>query len=475
VPVAAVVGPMRNAADEIEMRLARIAALNSSFRAFTTIDAAGARARAREVDAATEEGRWLGPLHGMVVAVKDNIDTEGIRTACGSRLFADRIPNADAPVVRRLRNAGAIIVGKAAMMELAFGVRSLDAIGGQCRNPWNPEHVPGGSSGGSAAAVALDLCDGALGTDTGGSVRMPASFCGVTGLRPTHGLVSNRGVLPVSVSFDTVGPMARHIENVARLLAAIAGYDADDPDSVDRPLVAAILDLDGDVSGLRIGLPRNFYFADVDPEVEAAVRNVAEILARAGAELVEVTLDGAEEAHRHATTIILCDACALHADALDHKVDLVTPQVRERMIKGRDRSGVDYAHALRFREAWRKRLRDLFASVDILLMPSAPRPAPLIDDGIHLEDSTRHATRFTYGGGLAGIPGLSLPCGRTRGGLPIGVLLEAAWWNEAVLVRAGKAWQRLTDWHLHRPPAAVMPAAVGGPNTQGKRGEQGNV
>ena len=145
------------------------------------------------------------------------------------------------------------------------------------------------------------------------------------------------------------------------------------------------------------------------------------------------------------------------------------------MIKGRDRTGVDYARAHRFREAWRKRMRDLFADADILLMPSSPYPAPLIEDGIHLEDATRHATRFTYGGGLAGIPGLSLPCGRTRNGLPIGALLEAAWWNEAALIRAGKAWQQLTDWHLHRPPAATQPAAQAGPNTQGKRGEQGNV
>jgi aspartyl-tRNA(Asn)/glutamyl-tRNA(Gln) amidotransferase subunit A len=452
--------------DRLEEQLDRIESLNPWFRALVTLDAAGARVWAGATDAAASQGRWLGLLHGMTLAVKDNIDTAGIRTACGSLLFADHIPNADAPVVERLRRAGAFVVGKAAMMELAFGVRSLDAVGGQCRNPWNPDHVPGGSSGGSAAAVALDFCDAALGTDTGGSIRMPAAFCGVAGLRPTHGLVSNRGVLPVSVSFDTVGPMARRVEDLARLLCVMAAYDRDDPSSVRQPVASDILDVDDDVAGLRIAVPRNFYFADVDPEVEAAVYGLADALARAGATIVEVTIDGAEEAHRHATTIILADACALHADALDHKSELISAQVRERMIKGRDRSGVDYALAMRFRETWRKLLRDLFAAADILLIPSAPYAAPLVDDGVHLADATRHATRFTYGGGLAGNPGLSLPCGRTRNGLPIGALLEAAWWNEAALIRAGRAWQRLSDWHLQRPPAVIRSAqpALPGPN-----------
>jgi aspartyl-tRNA(Asn)/glutamyl-tRNA(Gln) amidotransferase subunit A len=240
-------GSRPTAAEEVGARLARIEELNPTFRAFTTVDAPGARAHAQEVEAARRDGRWLGILDGMTIAVKDNIDTAGVRTASGSLLFADRVPNADAPVVDRLRRAGGIILGKASMMELAFGVRGLDQVGGQCRNPWNPAHVPGGSSAGSAAAVALDLCTGALGSDTGGSVRVPAGFCGVAGLRPTHGLVPNRGAFPVSESFDTVGPMARRIEDVARLLWAIAGYDAEDPTSVDPPLDRAIMDSDDEL------------------------------------------------------------------------------------------------------------------------------------------------------------------------------------------------------------------------------------
>lgn len=434
-------------AAHVGAQLARIDALNDAHRAFVTVDAAGARAAAEAADRATARGL----LHGVTVAVKDNIDTEGLRTACGSLLFADRIPDADATVVRRLRAAGAIVLGKAALMELCFGVRSTDMIGGQVRNPWNTAHVPGGSSGGSAAAVALDLCDAALGTDTGGSVRVPAAFCGVTGLRPTHGRVSNRGVLPVSASFDTVGPLARDVETVARMFVAMAGFDPEDPGSARMALDAELLTGSADMAGVRIGVPRNFYHEDIDPEIAAAVRAFAHALADAGADLVPVDVRGAEVAHQFSTTIILADACELHARALDETPGKFSPQVFQRMIKGRARSAVDYAAAMRFREAWRRDLATLFRTVDLLLYPSTPHPAPPIQDNEHLEDATRHATRFSYGGGLAGLPGLSLPCGITSAGLPIGALLEAAWCNEAVLLRAGRAWQRATDWHLRRP------------------------
>jgi aspartyl-tRNA(Asn)/glutamyl-tRNA(Gln) amidotransferase subunit A len=445
---------MRSALARVDADLARIAALNPRFCAFATVDAAGARARTEEVDAATQQGRWLGVLHGMTIAVKDNIDAVGLPAASGSRLFAARIANADARVIERLREAGAIVMGKAAMMELAFGVRSLDAIAGQCRNPWDPARVPGGSSGGSAVAVTLDLVDCALGTDTGGSIRVPAGFCGVAGLRPTFGLVSNRGVLPVSVSMDTVGPMARRVEDLGRVLFALAGHDPEDPFSADRSPDPALLQLDTDISGIRIGVPRNLNFGDADPDTAVAVRTFAAALAQAGAQLVDVEVEGAAEAHRHATTIIYCDACALHAKALDEERDKISAPVFARMIKGRDRTGMDYANALRFREVWTLRLRALFRRVDALLYPTSPYPAPPIEEPANLEEATRHATRFTYGGALAGLPGVSLPCGMTRAGLPIGALLEGPWWSEAALLRLGKAWQARTDWHLRRPPAA---------------------
>ena len=442
------------AAAAVETALSRIARFNDDVRAYVTVDADGAMLTAAQADTAHRQGRSLGVLHGTIVAVKDSIDTAGLRTACGSALFAGHVPNRDAPVVERLRRAGAVVLGKAALMELCFGVQSTDMIGGQVRNPWNRLHVPGGSSGGSAAAVALDLCDAALGSDTGGSVRVPAAYCGITGLRPTHGLVSNRGALAVSASFDTIGPMARSVDDVARLFVAIAGFDEADPGSVRQPVDASVLTGSSGLSGVRIGLPRNFYFDSIDPDIGRAVRAVAGTLAAAGAELVDVEVPDADIVHAYATTIILADACEVHAGALTTSPEAFSPQVYQRMIKGRDRSGVDYAAAMRFREAWRQTLRRLFSDVDLLLYPTTPFAAPPIDDGTHLEDSTRDATRFTYGGGMAGIPGLSLPCGFTAAGLPIGVLLEAAWWNEALLFQAGRVWQRMTDWHLRRPPGA---------------------
>lgn len=439
---------------KVEVQLDRIARLNPRYRAFVTVDADGARRRAAEIDAAEREGRWLGLLHGMTIAVKDNIDTQGMRTAAGSALFADRVPGADAVVVERLKRAGAIVIGKAALMELAFGVRSLDAVAGQVRNPWNADHIAGGSSGGSAAAVALDLCDAALGSDTGGSIRVPAGFCGITGLRPTHGFVPNRGSLPVSVTMDTIGPMTRRVEDAARILVTIAGHDPKDPLSNQGNPTNSLLAPGPGMTGMRVGIPRRFFFEDIGTDVEKSVLSVADCFAAAGAEIVEIEIPGAADAHRHATTIIYCDACALHQHDLSKRPELFSRPVFERMTKGLERTGVDYANALRFREAWRQTLRNIYATVDLTLVPTSPLPAPLIVDPGHLETATAEATRFTFGGGLAGIPGISLICGFSAAGLPIGALLEAGWGNEAALIGAATAWQAATDWHLRRASAA---------------------
>jgi aspartyl-tRNA(Asn)/glutamyl-tRNA(Gln) amidotransferase subunit A len=437
----------------IERFLARRDATDGEFRAIVTPTPDLACQAATAADAAAAECRILGLLHGMAIAVKDNIDTAGIRTACGSALFAEHVPQADAPVVERLKEAGAAIVGKAAMMELAFGIRSLDAVGGQVRNPWNTAHVPGGSSGGSAAAVAAGFCDAALGTDTGGSIRVPASFCGVSGLRPTFGRVPNRGCLPVSETFDTIGPMARHVGDLARILAVIAGPDAADPSS--RPMEGdlAWLRQDKDIRGLRIGVLGGFYAHDVDADVTRALADALAVFKQLGAELMPVILEGAARAQDAATTLIYADACALHEEALDSKRQLFSPAVFERMIKGRAFDAPAYAGALRFRERWQRDLRDLFKVVDVIMLPTSPGTAPPIEaTGGDLHVSTRNATRFTFGGGLAGVPGLSLPCGLDGNGLPVGLLLEAAWGDEATLLRLGRAWQAVTNWHLRTAP-----------------------
>ena len=307
--------------------------------------------------------------------------------------------------------------------------------------------------GGSAAAVAAGLCDAALGTDTGGSIRVPAAFCGVAGLRPTFGRVPNRGCLPVSESFDTIGPIARHVADLARILAVLAGPDAQDPSSRAMATDLGWLAPDRDITGLRIGVLGGFHADDVDADALGAVTAAGEGLARLGAVLVPITLPGAAQAQEAATTIIYADACALHEEALDQRRQLMSAAVYDRMIKGRAYDAPAYARALRFRERWQHDLRCLFATVDAIMLPASPEIAPLIEAASgDLHVTTRNSTRFTYGGGLGGIPGLALPCGFATGGLPIGVLFEAAWGQEATLLRIGRAWQHATDWHLHTPP-----------------------
>ncbi len=444
--------PRSPAVDATEACLANIESHNCAVNAMITPLPESARIEAAAADRAASEGRWLGLLHGMPVALKDNIEMAGVRTTSGSLLFENNIPNADAPVVDRLRAAGAVFVGKATMHELAFGVRSTNPISGQCRNPWNLDHVPGGSSGGSGAAVAAEMCVGALGTDTGGSVRCPASMNGVTGLRPTHGAIPITGITPVSVSHDSVGPLARRVEDVARLFAVLCGYEPNDPQSRERSYENFLPTLGQGIEGLRIGLPSRFYFDDLLPQVETAVRAAAQVFERLGAELCEIDIEGAENSHRWAATIIYADMCAHYGERIVATPEMFSDQVRERIAAGLDYSGADVAHALTARDVWRRTIRNVFDGVDLILVPTIPGEAPRIEDSRSLLAATHDATRFTYGGALAKIPGLSLPCGFTDRGLPIGVMLEAAWWNEPLLFRAGYAFQQETDWHLRRAP-----------------------
>jgi aspartyl-tRNA(Asn)/glutamyl-tRNA(Gln) amidotransferase subunit A len=384
--------------------------------------------------------------------VKDNIDMEGLPTTAGAAFLRDNIAKTDAPVVQRLLRAGATIVGKANMAELAFGSRSFSAVGGQCRNPWNLQRIPGGSSGGSAVAVAADFCTGALGTDTGGSVRLPASYNGLAGLRPTHGWVPINGVVPVSEHNDTVGPIARHVEDVARIFAAIVGYEDEDPNSIDVAVPNFLPTIYDGVKGKRIGIPKNFYFDECAPGVAELVMASARELEKAGAVLVDVELPLAAEAHAHASNASYSDVCNVFYDQLTKHPETITASVVERMSNGLKVTGVQYAAAMSFRIRWRRQVKQMFNHVDILLSPTTPAGAPIIDDGASLLEATRASTRNTYAGARAGIPGLSLPCGFDPNGMPVGVQLEAAWCNEAVLFQAGVAYQQRVDFHLKRAP-----------------------
>ena len=435
-----------------ESCIERIESANSELNAVMAVAFDEAHATARALDESRGNGDWQGLLHGMPMVLKDSIDTAGLTSTSGASFLAHHVPNRDATVTRRLRDAGAILLGKANLHELCFGIRSNNSVAGQCHNPWSALHIPGGSSGGSGAAIAAGFCVGALGSDTGGSVRLPAAMNGVSGLRPTVGRVPNTGTMAVSASQDTIGPMARRVSDVARIFAVIAGHDPADPISEARPLENFLPRLGDSIEGVRIGLPKAGYFDGADPSVESAVRDAAAELETLGARLIDVDVPGMQQTHRWASVVIFSDACALHGERLKNDPDAFDPEVYARMKSGFKFTGVDYATAMRMREKWKRALAELFTEVDVLLSPTVHTEVPLIDDNKDLLQATRDATRNTYAGAFGQIPGLSIPCGFSAGGLPVGLQLEAGWWREALLLQVGHAYQRVTDWHLRVPP-----------------------
>src|SRR5581483_7637473 len=304
---------------------------------------------------------------------------------------------------------GAIVLGKLALHEFAYGATNDNAHYGPCRNPWDPERIPGGSSGGSGAAVAAGLCAVALGTDTGGSVRIPAALNGVSALRPSDGRISIRGVFPITWTLDTVGPIARDVADLAAVFGVLAGYDAGDTRSVDAPVDDYAGALRRGVAGLRIGVPRTFYFDDVDADVVALVRAGADTLAAAGADVVELDLPGAEDAVEAATAIIRAEALAIHADRLRDEPERFGDDVRRRLELGRSITGADYARHREQARAWRRAVDRAFERVDLVLAPSTGTTAPPI--GSEMIETTRRLVRLTYGWSLAGLPALSVPCG----------------------------------------------------------------
>lgn len=438
------------AVEALEGYLKRIGALDDRVRSYVTVSAELALAQARAADEALAGGRTLGPLHGLPVALKDNIDTAGIRTTVGSAFFAERVPRHDAEVVRRLRQAGAVLIGKTALHEFAYGATSQNPHHGHCRNPWDVDRIPGGSSGGSGVAVAAELCAGALGTDTGGSVRIPAALNGVSGLRPTTGRISIRGVFPITWTFDTVGPLARSVDDVALLFSVLAGFDRGDPLSVDAPAVG--LPLEQGVAGLRIGVPGAFFFDELDSGLAETVHAAAEVLARAGALVETIELPGVERTVETTTRLIWAEAYAIHRARLEAEPERFGEDLRRRITLGEQVTGADYAECRQWAREWRRLLEGVFEQIDLVLTPVSCIRAPLAAECETIE-TTRRLTRLTYAWSLAGIPALAVPCGFADG-LPVGLQLAAAPFGEATLLRAGAAYQRETDWHLRVPPLA---------------------
>ncbi len=426
-----------------EVFLERLESARTQLNATITSTPELARSAARRVDDARAGGRRF-PLDGLPLVLKDNVDVAGVRTTVGSRLFAHRVATNDAEVAARLQAAGAVILGKANMHELAFGATSRNEAYGYVVNPVAPDRIPGGSSGGSGAAVAADLCVAAIGTDTGGSVRLPAALCGVSGLRPTYGAVSNRGVQPVSGSLDTVGPLARSVTQLREVLAGVAGYDPLDPTSREGQL-----ELSGAGTWSRVGVVESLVERS-DPDVAACVRDVGEVLRELGATLVPVELPGWERAVEACGTLIRAEALAVYREALESDADLLEEGTRRRLRLAKDVDAAELDALRHERERWTAAVEETLRTVDILLLPTIPVRAPLAE-GADTVATTAAVVPYTHVLSFAHVPSLSLPCGVDRDGAPVGAQLAAARWRDGLVLDVGKAVQSRTSWHLRRP------------------------
>ena len=442
----------------VRAHLDRIEALDRGLRAYITVCADAAVDAARTAEAALMAGRLVGPLHGVPYALKDLYDTAGVRTTGGSRIFADRVPAVDATVVRRLAEAGAIVLGKLNMVEFAYGPEGLNAHYGHARNPWDSatHRMAGGSSSGSGVAVAAGLAPGALGSDTGGSIRIPASLCGITGLKPTYGRVSRAGVLPLAWSMDHVGPMTRTVADSALMLGAMAGYDPADPSTSVLPVPNYLAALTGDVKGLRVGLLRSFFLEGAAPEVRAAVEAAAATLAAAGAVVDEVKLERVGLAGAGSVAVVGAEALAYHAELLRTRAAEYDPDIARRLRVSAFIGGVHYVRAQQVRALVRDEVDAALARRDVLLAPSTPIVAPAVDErratlGDGPADVRTALLRFTRPFNFSGHPACAVPCGFTGGGLPIGMQLVGRPFDEATVLRAADAFQRLTDFHARQP------------------------
>ena len=441
----------------VRAHLDRIAALDGELRAYITVCADAALRAAREAEAALGSGQPQGPLHGVPYALKDLYDTAGVRTTGGSKIFAERVPAADATVARRLAQAGAILLGKLNMVEFAYGPEGLNPHYGHARNPWDRavHRMAGGSSSGSGVAVAAGLAPGALGSDTGGSIRIPASLCGITGLKPTYGRVSRAGVLPLAWSMDHVGPMTRSAADCALMLGAMAGYDPADASTSVLPVPDYLAALTGDVKGLRVGLLRSFFLEGATPEVRAAVEAAARTLASAGAVVDEVSLETMAYVPAASLAVVGVEALAYHADRLRTRGAEYDPDIARRLRVGAFVSGRHYVRAQQVRALVRDEVDAALARRDVLLAPSTPIAAPAVDErrttlGDGPADIRSALIRFTRPFNFSGHPACSLPGGFTAGGLPIGLQLVGRPFDEATVLRAADAFQRLTDFHTRR-------------------------
>lgn len=423
--------------------LARVASLNPALNAFITVTEEQARAAAREAEREIAAGRYRGPLHGIPVAVKDLFATKGVRTTAGSKILRDWVPDYDATVVTKLSEAGAVGLGKLGLHEFAFGTTSDNVHFGAVRNPWNLDHVPGGSSGGSGAATAAGLAFATLGSDTGGSIRIPAAACGCVGLMPTYGRASLYGAVPLSWSLDHPGPLTRTVRDAAIVLRAISGHDPLDLTTDARPVPDWLDGAERGPRGLRIGVPKQYFFDNLAPDIERLVRKALGDLESAGASLREVDWPQLSTYVGPTTAVMFAEASAYHAPHFPARRDDYGAQVAFLLDLGLKTTGVQYVQGYRLMQEVRGGAADaVLDGVDVLAVPTMPVAAPTIESARQQDPALRMAA-FTGAFDFTGQPAISVPCGLTPDGLPAGIMFAGRRWDEASVVRAGRAYEQV--------------------------------
>ncbi|HEY7653866.1 MAG TPA: amidase [Methylomirabilota bacterium] len=443
----------------VRAHLDRIAALDGTIKSYITVMGDSARAAAQAAEAAVMARESLGPLHGVPVGLKDLYCTKGVKTTGGSRILGGWVPTEDATVVTRLVAAGGIMLGKLNMHEFAYGPEGLNVHYGTPWNPWDPatHRICGGSSSGSGAAVAAGLCPGALGSDTGGSIRIPSSLCGLTGIKPTYGRVSRAGVLPLAWSLDHVGPMCRSAADCALMLGAMAGYDPRDPSTSVLPVPDYAAALTGQVKGLRIGLLGRFFLESAGAPQRQAIEQAVKTLEGLGASVREVTLEQMKHAAAASAAVITAESYAYHEPWLRTRAAEYGPDVRERLLVGAFVSGSEYLKGQRVRRLIRDEVDRALGELDVLIAPTLPIAAvPVGAREADIDGKPQPVrpslVRYTRPFNVSGHPVASVPCGFTADGLPIGMQVIGRSFDEATVLRLADAYQRVTDWHTRRPP-----------------------
>lgn len=440
----------------IETTFQAIDQYEPQLNAFITLYREESLKSAKQAEGEIGRGVDRGPLHGLPITLKDLIDVAGTRTTCGSKLFSEGVAQSDATVVSRLKGAGAILIGKTNLHECAFGVTTENPHFGATANPWDTSRIPGGSSGGSAAAVVAGFCAGALGSDTGGSIRIPSALCGNAGLKPTYGRVSVHGVIELAQSLDSVGPMCRYVHDVALMMNVLAGYDPRDVHSENHPVPDYTEGLSQPINGLRAGIPRQHFFENLHPEVEGAVHEAIKVLNGLGVEIDEIDLPSVKAGHDATLTILMAEASHFHRERLASHREDYGADVRELLEAGQTLSASDYVKAVRAREIANREFARAFERVEVVLTPTVPIPAPLRsgDDLSAGSESNRIRPRLTQNTrlfNLLGTPSISVPCGFTQDGLPIGLQISGRWWSEKTLMQVAYAYEQATQWHARRP------------------------